>query len=89
MGMRDQLSVYGDDYPTKDGTAVRDYIHVVDLAKAHVIALQRLIDKKNESNYEVFNIGTGTGSSVLEVIESFEKVTGKKLKYKNSGSPRR
>jgi UDP-glucose 4-epimerase len=85
MGMRDQLSVYGDDYPTKDGTAVRDYIHVVDLAKAHVIALQRLIDKKNESNYEVFNIGTGTGSSVLEVIESFEKVTGKKLKYKIVG----
>jgi len=85
MGMRDQLSVYGDDYPTKDGTAVRDYIHVVDLAKAHVIALQRLIDKKNESNYEVFNIGTGTGSSVLEVIESFEKVSGKKLKYKIVG----
>jgi len=85
MGMRDQLSVYGDDYPTEDGTAVRDYIHVVDLAKAHVIALQRLIDKKNESNYEVFNIGTGTGSSVLEVIESFEKVSGKKLPYKIVG----
>lgn len=85
MGMRDQLSVYGDDYPTKDGTAVRDYIHVVDLAKAHVIALQRLIDKKNESNYEVFNIGTGTGSTVLEVIESFEKVSGKKLPYKIVG----
>ncbi|HEA28797.1 MAG TPA: UDP-glucose 4-epimerase GalE [Leeuwenhoekiella sp.] len=85
MGMRDQLSVYGDDYPTQDGTAVRDYIHVVDLAKAHVIALQRLIDKKNESNYEVFNIGTGTGSSVLEVIKSFEKVSGKNLPYKIVG----
>ncbi len=85
IGMRDQLSVYGDDYSTKDGTAVRDYIHVVDLAKAHVIALQRLIDKKNESNYEVFNIGTGTGSSVLEVIKSFEKVSGKKLPYKIVG----
>ncbi|MGB3774664.1 MAG: UDP-glucose 4-epimerase GalE [Leeuwenhoekiella sp.] len=85
MGMRDQLSVYGDDYPTDDGTAVRDYIHVVDLAKAHVIAMQRLIDGKNKSNYEVFNIGTGTGSSVLEVIESFQKVSGKKLPYKIVG----
>ncbi|WP_031426337.1 UDP-glucose 4-epimerase GalE [Flavimarina sp. Hel_I_48] len=85
MGMRDKLSVYGDDYPTQDGTAVRDYIHVVDLAKAHVIALQRLIDNKNESNYEVFNIGTGTGSSVLEVIKSFEKVSGKDLPHEIVG----
>lgn len=85
MGMRDKLSVYGDDYPTEDGTAVRDYIHVVDLAKAHVIALQRLIDNKNESNYEVFNIGTGTGSSVLEVIKSFEKVSGKDLPHEIVG----
>jgi UDP-glucose 4-epimerase len=82
VGLREQLSVFGDDYPTTDGTCVRDYIHVVDLAKAHVIALKRLIDGKNESNYEVFNLGTGTGSSVLEVIKSFEKVSGKKLNYK-------
>ncbi|WP_047418883.1 UDP-glucose 4-epimerase GalE [Cellulophaga sp. Hel_I_12] len=82
IGMREQLSVFGDDYPTSDGTCIRDYIHVVDLAKAHVIALQRLIGGKNGSNYEVFNLGTGTGSSVLEVIKSFEKVSGKKLNYK-------
>lgn len=82
IGMRQQLSVFGDDYPTTDGTCVRDYIHVVDLAKAHVIALKRLIDGKNVTNYEVFNLGTGTGSSVLEVIHSFEKVSGKKLNYK-------
>lgn len=82
IGMRQQLSVFGDDYPTTDGTCVRDYIHVVDLAKAHVIALKRLIDDKNVTNYEVFNLGTGTGSSVLEVIHSFEKVSGKKLNYK-------
>ncbi|VAW10688.1 UDP-glucose 4-epimerase [hydrothermal vent metagenome] len=81
-GLREQLSVFGDDYPTKDGTCVRDYIYVVDLAKAHVIALKRLLDEKNTSNYEVFNVGTGKGSSVLEVIQSFEKVSGKKLNYK-------
>ena len=82
VGMREQLSVFGDDYPTPDGTAVRDYIYVVDLAKAHVIALKRLLESKNESNYEVFNVGTGKGSSVLEVIRSFEKVSSKKLNYK-------
>ncbi len=82
VGLRDELSVYGNDYPTKDGTAVRDYIYVVDLAKAHVIALKRLMEGKNQSNYEVFNVGTGTGSSVLEVIQSFERVSGKKLNYK-------
>jgi len=82
IGMREELSVFGDDYPTPDGTCIRDYIHVVDLAKAHVVALQRLINRKNNSNYETFNIGTGTGSSVLEVIESFEKVSGQKLNYK-------
>ena len=76
------LSVYGDDYPTPDGTAIRDYIHVVDLAKAHVIALQRLVNKKNENKVETFNLGTGKGSSVLEVIHAFEKVSGKKLAYK-------
>jgi UDP-glucose 4-epimerase len=82
LGLRKELSVYGDDYPTPDGTAVRDYIHVVDLAKAHVIALKRLLDKKNLAKVETFNLGTGTGSSVLEVIQAFEKVSGQKLPYK-------
>ncbi|KAA1243073.1 UDP-glucose 4-epimerase GalE [Aquimarina sp. RZ0] len=82
MGLRKELSVFGDDYPTDDGTCVRDYIHVVDLAKAHVVALQRLINGKNKANYEIFNIGTGTGSSVLEVIQSFEKTSQQKLNYK-------
>ena len=82
LGLRQELSVYGDDYPTPDGTAVRDYIHVVDLAKAHVIAMKRLLDKKNLDKVEIFNLGTGTGSSVLEVIQSFEKVSGQKLPYK-------
>ena len=81
-GLREQLSVFGDDYPTPDGTCIRDYIHVVDLAKAHVVALQRLLNKKNEENYEIFNIGTGKGSSVMEVIKSFEKISGQKLNYK-------
>ncbi len=81
-GIREQLSVFGDDYPTEDGTAVRDYIHVVDLAKAHIAALTRLINKKNKKAFEYFNIGTGTGSSVLEVIQTFEKVNNLKLNYK-------
>lgn len=81
-GIREQLSVFGDDYDTEDGSCIRDYIHVVDLANAHVVALERLLDKKNKSNYEVFNIGTGRGSSVLEVVHAFEKVTGQKLNYK-------
>ncbi|WP_010518614.1 UDP-glucose 4-epimerase GalE [Croceivirga radicis] len=82
IGLREQLSVFGDDYPTNDGTCIRDYIHVVDLAKAHVAALQRLITEKNDTNYEIFNLGTGKGSSVLEVINSFEKVSGEKLNYR-------
>ncbi|WP_422858928.1 UDP-glucose 4-epimerase GalE [Flagellimonas sp. S174] len=82
VGLREQLSVFGDDYPTEDGTCIRDYIHVVDVAKAHVVALQRLLENKNDQNYEVFNLGTGKGSSVLEVIHSFEHVSGKKLNYK-------
>jgi UDP-glucose 4-epimerase len=82
IGIREQLSVYGADYPTNDGTAIRDYIHVVDLAKAHVVALQRLLNNKNEAKIEVFNLGTGTGSSVLEVITTFEKVTQQRLNYK-------
>ena len=81
IGIREQLSVFGDDYPTPDGTCIRDYIHVVDLAKAHVVALERLLKGENPENYEVFNVGTGEGSSVLEVIASFERVSGKKLNY--------
>lgn len=82
IGLRKELSVFGDDYPTADGTCIRDYIYVVDLAKAHVVALERLLAGKNDENYEVFNVGTGKGSSVLEAIQSFEKVSGKKLNYK-------
>jgi UDP-glucose 4-epimerase len=82
IGLRKQLMVYGNDYPTPDGTCIRDYIHVVDLAKAHVAALQRLFEHKNESKIEIFNLGTGVGSSVLEVISSFEKVSGKPFPYK-------
>ncbi|ALJ05233.1 UDP-galactose-4-epimerase [Pseudalgibacter alginicilyticus] len=85
IGLRKELSVFGDDYPTPDGTCIRDYIHVVDLAKAHVVALGRLLQNKNKANYETFNLGTGTGSSVLEVVKSFEKVSGKKLNYKIVG----
>jgi len=85
IGLRQELSVFGDDYPTPDGTCIRDYIHVVDLAKAHVVALQRLIDRKNADKVETFNVGTGTGSSVLEVINAFEKVSGQKLPYKIVG----
>ena len=82
VGLRKELSVYGNDYPTVDGTCIRDYIHVVDLAKAHVIAMQRLLNKKNSEKLEIFNLGTGTGSSVLEVIHAFEKASGQKLPYK-------
>jgi UDP-glucose 4-epimerase len=82
IGLRKELSVYGGDYPTNDGTCVRDYIHVVDLAKAHVVALQRLLNRQNVDKIETFNLGTGTGSSVLEVINTFEKVSGQKLAYK-------
>ncbi len=85
-GVREQLSVFGDDYPTEDGSCIRDYIHVVDLAKAHVIALQRLLKAEKDNavatKFEVFNLGTGRGSSVLEVVNSFEKTTGQKLNYK-------
>lgn len=81
IGLRQKLSVYGNDYPTADGTCIRDYLHVVDLAKAHVIALERLIEKNNLSKVETFNLGTGTGNSVLEVIETFEKVSNTKLPY--------
>lgn len=82
MGLREELSVFGNDYPTPDGTAIRDYIHVVDLAKAHVVALKRLLNKENSEKVETFNLGTGKGSSVLEVINTFEKVSNQKLNYK-------
>lgn len=80
-GIREQLSVFGGDYPTKDGTAIRDYIHVVDLAKAHSVALKRILNDKQQKQFEVFNLGTGKGSSVLEVIQAFEKVSNKILNY--------
>ncbi|MGQ9620117.1 MAG: UDP-glucose 4-epimerase GalE [Bacteroidales bacterium] len=81
IGMREELKVFGNDYNTPDGSCIRDYLHVSDLAKAHVKAVERLIDGKNRNNYEVFNLGTGRGVSVFEVIKSFERVTGVKLKY--------
>lgn len=82
IGLRKELSVFGSDYNTPDGTAIRDYIHVVDLAKAHVIAVDRLIHGEQKKKVEVFNLGTGNGFSVLEVIKSFEKVSLHKLHYK-------
>jgi len=81
-GIRKELAVFGNDYPTTDGTAIRDYVHVVDLAKAHIAALQRLINKNNKEAFEFFNVGTGTGTSVLQVIKAFEKASGKPLNYK-------
>jgi UDP-glucose 4-epimerase len=81
FGLRDELKVFGNDYDTPDGSCIRDYLHVVDLAKAHVKAVKRLIENKNKTNYEIFNLGTGKGVSVLEAIKSFENVSGIKLKY--------
>ncbi len=81
-GLRDELKVFGDKYDTPDGSAIRDYINVVDLAKAHVVAIDRLLSGKNKANYEIFNLGTGNGVSVLEIVNSFEKSTGVKLNYK-------
>lgn len=86
-GIRDQLKVFGNDYPTPDGTAVRDYIHVVDLARAHVMALNRLVRHQNSDRFEVFNLGTGKGSSVLEAIRAFEQATGESLNW--TFAPRR
>ncbi|UXP30695.1 UDP-glucose 4-epimerase GalE [Reichenbachiella agarivorans] len=80
-GERELLSVFGNDYNTVDGTAVRDYIHVVDLAKAHVIAVQRQLDGKQKEAYEFFNLGSGSGFSVLEIIESFERINGVKVNH--------
>ena len=82
IGKRDYLRVFGNDYNTTDGTCIRDYIHVVDIAKAHVIAIERMLDNSSKSTYEIFNLGTGNGFTVLEVIQAFEKVSGMKLNYK-------
>jgi len=82
IGKRGAITVFGSDYNTPDGSCVRDYIHVVDLAKAHIAAIKRLKEKRTQSNYEVFNVGTGKGSTVLEVVRSFEESTGVKLDYK-------
>lgn len=81
-GLRDELKIFGSDYDTPDGTAVRDYIHVVDLAQAHIVAMGRMISGKNKNMFEVFNIGTGNGFSVLEIIETFIKVNNLDLNYK-------
>jgi UDP-glucose 4-epimerase len=85
MGIRDELKVFGNDYNTPDGTPIRDYINVVDLSKAHVAAIARLIENNNKAGYEFFNLGTGRGNTVLEVINAFEKATGVKLNYKIVG----
>ncbi len=84
-GKRDEMLVFGNDYPTIDGTGVRDYIHVVDLAKAHVIALKRMLNDTSEQMYEIYNLGVGKGFSVLEMIKTFEKVSGKKINYRIVG----
>jgi len=84
-GLREKLSIFGDDYNTPDGTCVRDYIHVVDLAKAHVHAIRRMIENKNDGNYEIFNVGTGKGLSVLELVNAFQQVNNVELKYQIVG----
>lgn len=81
-GIRKELQVFGSDYNTPDGTAIRDYIDVVDLAKAHMVAIQRLLERKNQSGFEIFNLGTGKGVSVLEMVKTFEKVTQQKVNYR-------
>lgn len=85
IGIRKELSVFGNDYNTPDGTCIRDFINVVDLAKAHVIAIERMLENKSNESVEIFNLGTGRGLSVLELIHVFEKVTGKPLNYKIVG----
>jgi UDP-glucose 4-epimerase len=85
IGIREQLSVFGDDYNTPDGSCIRDFINVVDLAKAHVVAIERMLKGEQKERVEVFNIGTGRGASVLELINAFEKATGVKLNYKIVG----
>ena len=85
MGIRKELSVFGDDYNTPDGSCIRDYINIVDLAKAHVIAMDRMLQNKSEEKVEIFNLGTGQGVSVLELLHTFEKATGVKVPYKIVG----
>ncbi len=85
IGLRKQLQVFGDDYNTPDGSAIRDYIHVVDLAKAHVVAVERLLQGQSKNNMEIFNLGTGQGLSVFEVVKIFEAVNGVKVPYKIVG----
>ena len=85
IGIREKLSVFGDDYDTPDGSCIRDFINVVDLAKAHVVAIRRILENKQKEKVEVFNIGTGRGLSVLELINAFEKATGVKLNYQIVG----
>lgn len=85
IGIREKLSVFGDDYNTPDGSCIRDYIYVVDLAKAHVIAMNRILENRQKDKVEVFNIGTGRGLSVLELIHAFESATGVKLNYQITG----
>lgn len=82
LGIREELKVFGNDYDTPDGTCLRDYIHVVDLAQAHIIACERLMEDKFKNRFEFFNLGTGKGTSVLEAIHSFEKVSGLNLNYR-------
>ena len=81
IGRRPFLRVWGNDYNTPDGTAIRDYLHVTDLAKAHVFAVERMLDQRMKENVEMFNLGTGNGFTVMQVIESFERSTGVKLNY--------
>ena len=81
-GIRECLSIFGNDYPTPDGTCIRDYIDIVDLARAHVAALHRLIEERGATPYEVFNVGTGRGVSVLELVRGFERANGLKLNYR-------
>ena len=82
IGLRDELKVFGNDYNTPDGYCIRDYLHVVDLAKAHVVSVKRLLEGKNKSRLEYFNLGSGKGVSVMEAVEAFERVSGIKLKYR-------
>lgn len=85
IGLRDELKVFGTDYDTPDGSCIRDYLHVVDLAKAHVMALRRMLEGENKAGYEVFNLGMGKGVSVLEAIAAFEKASGVRLNYTITG----
>ncbi|HRF69546.1 MAG TPA: UDP-glucose 4-epimerase GalE [Muribaculum sp.] len=82
IGIRKELSVFGDDYDTRDGYCIRDFIDVVDLARAHVIAVERMLEDKSDAKIEIFNLGTGNGLSVMELIEAFERATGVKVPYK-------